>query len=52
MAVDRSSRSEPDQPPEPDLIDRVDEVFPGAWNDQEHLPDRSDDDADEDPTSG
>lgn len=52
MAADPPHGSETDPPEEPDLIDQIDEVFPGAWNDEEHLPGNSDDDQGGDPSAG
>lgn len=35
---------------DPDLVDQVSEIVPGAWNEEEHLP--SDDEAEDDALGG
>lgn len=37
---------------DPDLVDQVSEILPGAWNEEEHLPSKDDGDEDEDDARG
>ena len=47
---DRAAQDAEPDGAEPDLIDKVSEIVPGAWNEEEHVP--GDDEDSDDPTDG
>lgn len=47
---DQAAQDEDGESADPDLVDQVSEIVPGAWNEEEHLP--SDEDEDEDDAGG